>query len=267
MVLICELCDKHFKSYSAHKYHINKLVCSKYTCTNCKKNFASKKIYNTHKIDCIEVTKNSLYCDICNINFSTKFSLQRHLKKSCINTLKKNNNSNIVINNNTINNTINITNITNNIVLNIGHENIKFLTPDRIFNIIFSYTPESVISKVFELKHLNNKYPENHNIYMENIKEKRIIAQLNNEEKICTQDDIFMHSICSTNNFINTTIDHDERNKKIKVKSYNTYSNNLTNDIIEYQQGNNNDINNKYIRQKERLEKILLTHLRKKIKK
>ena len=76
------------------------------------------------------------------------------------------------ISNKTKNKTNNINKgIVNNIVINnYGSENIDYITFNKFVKLL--ETPLSAISKLIELKHFNEKHPENHNIKITNIHDK-----------------------------------------------------------------------------------------------
>ena len=174
-----------------------------YKCKHCNKTFNKKSVFITHinrKIKCID-RQYTLNCIHCNKSFTTKSSVTRHMKKYCnvilnneknndlvkrlykleeenkelkdktnkleqkiIKDEEKTNNITLHINNN-INNNINI-----NINLNpYGKEDMSKIDEiyikkaiDRIF-----YSPLELVKQI----HFNDKYPENHNIFIPNMKE------------------------------------------------------------------------------------------------
>ena len=141
---------------------------------------------------------NTLVCSYCNKLFTRKSSLQRHINSRCssvkinkeqhvndeIKILKENNDKltlqvELLLKNASFTNT-NISNKTNNInkgtvnnntiINNYGSENIDYITFNRFVKLL--ETPLSAISKLIELKHFNEKHPENHNIKITNIHDK-----------------------------------------------------------------------------------------------
>ena len=164
-------------------------------CTESAPGCTAKIIHNS----------NTLVCSYCNKLFTRKSSLQRHINSRCsvakinkdqqvndeIKILKENNdkltlqveqliNKMALLEPKTINNisnkTKNKTNninkgIVNNIVINnYGSENIDYITFNKFVKLL--ETPLSAISKLIELKHFNEKHPENHNIKITNIHDK-----------------------------------------------------------------------------------------------
>lgn len=200
----CEDCGRNFTKKQWYNYHIDNKSCKGLFCEVCGKYFKSKNYLNRHKEKCIEEKRsyleiynidNNIYqCLYCNSEFTTKYSILRHMKKSCkkidrskylenelekkdkiIEELKKeleeskllknndvnlvnNSYNNCVINNNQINNINNI-----NITINgFGNENIDFLTKEDKISICEH--GENSIYKCIKEIHMNPKYPENHNI-------------------------------------------------------------------------------------------------------
>ena len=185
------------RDYVAEKYDIilekkNKYKnCYKYLVKNYEDNYKlldENKIKNDSEILKIKDSEilnqnNDKICKYCNKYFSRQDSKIRHIKYFC--KVKKENDNNIINNNNithtTINNITNniqnIQNIQNNIINkteikinSFGSENISYITDDIIKMV--KENPENGIPKLVELIHFNPKYPENHNIKIENKKDK-----------------------------------------------------------------------------------------------
>jgi len=156
--------------------NVNSTVNSKsnnHSCKHCKKTFTTRQGKSIH------IKK---YCNIIKIN------KDQHVNDE-IKILKENNdkltlqveqliNKMALLEPKTINNisnknkTNNINKgIVNNIVINnYGSENIDYITFNRFVKLL--ETPLSAISKLIELKHFNDKHPENHNIKITNIHDK-----------------------------------------------------------------------------------------------
>ena len=103
----CNKCMKEFKRADNYKRHLNKKKPCKdvniHKCKNCDKTFSRLDNYNRHlKTVC---NKNTI-CIYCSKKFSTKYSCERHQKKTCkskkeaqiVNTII--NNNDIRVNNN-----------------------------------------------------------------------------------------------------------------------------------------------------------------------
>jgi len=182
----CNVYQTHIKTHYIR--HLNR----KQSCISDNKNIQStsqhlNKIKSTHK--------DSYICKFCNMNTKYKQSYYRHLKKckeNPENKVKKlekeiellkqekethiinnnNNCNNIINNNNTINNTYNIT------LNNYKKEEIDYLTDDMLYKLIKQ--PLSSITNIIKQIHFNKKYPENHNLKLNNIQSEYINIYNNN---------------------------------------------------------------------------------------
>ena len=142
-------------------------------CPNCKKTFSCRQAKYKHlKYNC-----NSLKLSEEQSNDKTK--LQQNYDALVIQVEKLMNEVAVLktktinnISNKTKNKTNNINKgIVNNIVINnYGSENIDYITFNKFVKLL--ETPLSAISKLIELKHFNEKHPENHNIKITNIHDK-----------------------------------------------------------------------------------------------
>ena len=197
----CDLCNKSFTQRNDIRRHLNRkkicaketedltvsYVCNKYGIILSNDDLPHKTTQNTTQN--IQYIKNytqeiqNLKCEYCNKIFTRADSKERHIKNFCKirNNVKMNTiNSHNVTHNTTINNiTNNIQNIQNNIINkteikinSFGSENISYITDDILKKV--KQNPEMAIPKLVELIHFNPKYPENHNIKMENKKDKYI---------------------------------------------------------------------------------------------
>ena len=212
---ICDNCNKKFSSKQRLNYHKNNKVCidKKIVCGFCEKTYKTKYTFLRHlnkKHHMIENKKNNeLTCKKCNIIFTRKYNLQRHINNNkCINNT---NNINNIINNITNNNIIN--NITNNITINnFGKESFVSISDDqlhRCINMCYKGIPA-----LFKLIHIDT--PENRNLYLTNIKNPYIYTYSNNKWNL---------------NEIKLVLSYLQREKK---------------ELIEYYVENNSDKFNKY---------------------
>jgi len=206
----CDICKKKFIMKIDFTRHVNrKFKCkeddliimndnNKYECDICHNQFNYKSELTKHinkKKSCIikknepnnDMMINILKCEICNKEFTTIKSLNRHKKNYCnqlekidknelinlVKNLKKeiNEKDKLIINNimtnNTIGNTLN--NIQNNITINAyGKEDISHITEKDYKNLFTKCN--SLIPTLIELIHFNEDKPENTNVYISNIK-------------------------------------------------------------------------------------------------
>ncbi len=166
-----------------------------YKCNECNYNTNSEAFYNRHlnkKKSCNSKIKKKITCEYCNILFTNINNYYRHKKFNCkiLKQIKKDNEielkledlkiklkeelkeelkkelkNNII--NNTINNNYNTTNNTINIVA-YGKEDMSIIDKEDLKS-IFKDGSHS-IQKILKLVNFNKKYPENHNIFSNNLK-------------------------------------------------------------------------------------------------
>ena len=208
----CSICQISFR----RKDYLQKHLQRKYPCKVVEIENPKKRITENHR-ESLRITENHsnknepineekyAACEYCNISI-LKRSLNRHQRNSCLsipnskhkklvekyNNNKKhknalsiiNNNNTTINNNNTTNNNLNNclnTNITNNITLKInpfGEENLDFLTNEdklKIVNRCYMGVPELI-------KRIHN-IPENHNIFISNLKN-NVMAILNKKNEL-----------------------------------------------------------------------------------
>ena len=138
------------------------------------KDFLKKKSYDD--------AKNS-ECPYCKKEYSTKFNLNKHMKKckvkelnpNLLNSVSETQKNDIAsayyIDNSkvqTINNTINNNNQT---IINInafGNEDLSYLTDDKLKYLMGQVLPKDVIPKMIKDTHCNPEQPQNMNIYKPN---------------------------------------------------------------------------------------------------
>jgi hypothetical protein len=198
----------------------------------------------------------SFSCDFCYYTFTRKDSLTKHVNGRCkmkeyktndiytkllkkleshekeIDTLKKQSKISKTINNNIQNN--------NYITLNpFGDENIKKLT-NKIWTNIFRLNYGSIM-KLIEYTHFNEKFPENSNVYISNIKSDHAMVYDGKKWNLHPRDETIDNLIdnkadCLENKFfeIIDSLDNDLQ-KKFKEFLDNSddtdYNNQLKNDI------------------------------------
>lgn len=124
-------------------------------------------------------TNNKYVCEFCNENFIQKSSLNRHIKFRCKERLK-----------------IMIDTLTKQINNNKGNKDLKsfnsstidILSDDELYECLRScaLSVPNIVQKI----HFNNKYPENHNIYITNLKSGYIVVYTGKQWEIKNRDEI-----------------------------------------------------------------------------
>lgn len=166
-------------------------------CTKCNRIFANERNLEQHalKNSCKNVT---CYCKICGKGFSSESSMYRHMRTICkvkkeneknndddkyeqlekkfekkleqkyeelikefkTKSIKCEKNNNVIINNGTINNII---------MVKYGNEDMARFSKSEILNAIKGYFSPIELTRVV---HFNKNYPEYHNIYIPNMRDK-----------------------------------------------------------------------------------------------
>jgi DNA-directed RNA polymerase subunit RPC12/RpoP len=154
----------------------------KYKCDHCDKFFSSKQSKSNHNkikhFEEIKKNKNTEFiCIHCKKEFTTNFSLNRHLKSFC---KIKNNTLNKIVNEKLIKNKVNITinNHIQNNILNNFHNNTFSINPInkpnissfRLLDICDIFDKEfNMILKLIERTYFNSSIQENHVFYVSNL--------------------------------------------------------------------------------------------------
>ncbi len=178
------------------------------------------------------------------------------------------NSNNITLNNNSHNNIINnkIYNIT--VINKFGNENLSYLTEEKILNILnmgFQSLPELI-----KETHFNKDHPENHNIYITNIRNKTILIY-DGDRWILTKEDITDDIIIKNEDFIITN--YEDLKEKLSIQAVNRLNKFITEmnnpdymtqlkNIIHLILYNYRDITE---HTKEKIKQLKLTRLKKKI--
>lgn len=184
---ICEKCDKIFSKKSDYQRHCDrKYPCSKssgYRCKHCKKIFLNKNDYTRHmkrKIPCnkqIGSKQNASHvCPLCGKGFSLYMGLYNHIKSSVCAKNKKDVSidkalQSNVINNNSVQNNVDVDGDVK--VVKFGNENLSYMTDD-VFKQILGRGLRSV-QEFIEHSNFHPDHPENHNIYIANIRDEYIV--------------------------------------------------------------------------------------------
>ena len=221
---VCSKCNNGFKQKEHLEKHLNRVnACdATYICNKCGKSFDSDSILKRHlnrKTPCsIEeipvITNNNEEnrCHLCNKTFATASSLKRHQKNVCntsnpqisqqiinlllekdqqrderekklLEIIEKNGLSSTINNN-----TTNITNVQQNIYMNVticcfGDEDLSRLDKNKVMELLKNHEKD-FMSKMIEYIHANPDMPELHNVFYDPIKNKAIVfAPISENEK------------------------------------------------------------------------------------
>jgi len=157
---------------------------SKYICDKCEKTFDNLTHFNRHitgKYLCLK----SNICTICDKYFKHKSSMYRHIKKcgAIIKTSSAPITNTVVNNNNTTNNLLNIAKVN---IVKFGSENISHISDDMYKKILGRGV--RAIEEFIECSHFDKTHPENHNIYITNIRNEYLVLY-DGDKWIITQRD------------------------------------------------------------------------------
>lgn len=196
----CDKCKKVFTRRTDYLRHVNRKkpcdIDEKYKCDMCNKIFDHKADYTKHmnrKIPCSEqlgIRKaNNQKCKACGKTFSSYTSLHNHVKnKSCSKSIARINIDKIHktinnVSNKTVNSVGNVNNIDKNIenvqvegdvkVVKFGNENLDHISDD-LYKQILGRGMRSV-EEFINHSNFNPDHPENHNIYIANIRDEYVV--------------------------------------------------------------------------------------------
>jgi len=278
----CKHCNKKLKYKHSLKYHIDNNVCNfktkrTYECEICWCIFNHRSSLSRHRKKCGKIDKISDFKKNSNRNEAMggghntiQYIYGNSDGKDDLSSICGNLGGNtVIIDNRQITNIYNSTNnnnvfnITNNITINnIGSEDIRYISKDAIMKLIerWADTPDVIFTKFIEMKNFDKEHPENHNFYMDNIKEKRIVVHHNDKKFIAKRDNVYQASISSTKKMINNYIEN-EGNKN-EIKKYKQYANEIIDDMYKYndgEYGSTKKSKNKYVYQRHSLDNLLTT--------
>ena len=183
-----------------------------FVCIKCDKTFTRKDHYDKHVNRKYSCDEDSSTCKFCNKNFSSRSSCFRH-KRNCKNKLDNNTSGDITnIGNGTIINdnskTINNDNSTNNNLkvdgdvklVKFGNENLSYISDD-IFKSILGRGFKCV-EELVDHSHFHPDHPENHNIYIANIRNDYVVIYDGKKWNINRKEDIFEDIIYAKSDFL-----------------------------------------------------------------
>lgn len=179
-----------------------------YTCHKCKKVFKKKYSYDKHvarKNPCDRqigsTLDNNHECKICDKIFSSYSSLHKHTKKNCKPDDIKVFNNIQSIDNRTINNQNNHLSVDGDVkVVKFGTENLSYISDD-LFKHILGRGFRSV-GEFIEYSHFSREHPENHNIYIANIRDEYIVIYDGDKWTINQRDDMMEDIIYAKSDFL-----------------------------------------------------------------
>lgn len=248
----CKKCFKVFKTKQILTKHYNrKIPCTKNNIIEIIPNYSketpnySKKTPNYSKME-LEgglniIKKIKPKCEYCNKFYSTKYNLNKHfkickskllyektqselqMKYNClmneIEILKKEKSNHIINNtenNITINSTIN-NNTQNNINITVnpfGNEIYDYLS-DKSYRCAINSRIGGIVKLIKDIN-FNTAYPQNHNVYIPNKKDKYAMIYNGNKWILNKKDDVIDNLI--NNNFLRINNYYEENNNKLSIK-------------------------------------------------
>jgi hypothetical protein len=239
----CDKCDKIFTRKDSLKYHIENNACKNYTyfCKFCDKGFTNETNMYRHMRDACKVKKekdiekDKIYDEL--LQMKDEIEKIKKENKQLVERIEKIDKTSHVINNNnintgTVNNTVNNTN--NIIIVGYGNEDLSKLDKTEILKALQNGYSSTI--KLTESIHFNPKYPEYHNIYISNMKDKYammydgkkwiltmkedLINTIYDDKKNYIEEnlEVFIASLSqSRKNALSRWLDTDDGDKKVKV--------------------------------------------------
>jgi hypothetical protein len=190
----CKACSKKFTSKHGLDYHILNDACklTNYVCKFCDKGFTTEtNMYRHMRANCKikkknDDAKNIIYERLVQLEEDNKLVKKiaqdnKKLKKEMASMRKQikttaNTNNKMIVNNNNNNNNNNNININNtmithnNILVAYGKEDFTKIDQKDFLKVLHNGYNSTI--KLTEMMHFNPKYPEYHNIYISNMKDK-----------------------------------------------------------------------------------------------
>lgn len=236
VVYKCDRCDKTFDRKSNYSTHINRKNLCKITTQNDHKITANNRKKNEHiktnlSCDQPQVCRIAIKCQYCNKVFKRNYNLKIHLESRCkiktqinnekqdifktllqeMNQLKKENKklkmkinkletSHITFN---VKNTHN-GNITYNTLVAYGKENKRQFDKEDILNAIRGFGTEVELTKLI---HFNDNFPEYHNVYINNIKDKYAMIYDGTRWILRTKDNVIEDIYDTNKDFVDERMD------------------------------------------------------------
>jgi hypothetical protein len=221
----CDICGKDFEAKRNLQYHTNNKVCvdKAFKCKYCEHSFSSKSSMCRHI---------STYCkgkrkqDIRNEQIKNEvilnelvMQMQEQIKQLQTTVQEMKNDKNIELNTNTTNNgTVNnntnngsVTNNMNNgtvnniILVGYGNEDLSKLSKSDILKALQTGYNSTV--KLTEAVHFNPNFPEYHNVYISNMKDKYAMMHDGEKWTLTTKEDLISKIYDDKKNYIEENLE------------------------------------------------------------
>lgn len=219
MSFVCEKCEKQFTTKQSLTYHIDKKACKmiNYHCKYCGNGFTLENSMYRHIKHVCKVKKqqddekNQIYEKLLkleedNKKMQQKFSSETEKLKAEVKQLKKASKTNKTNISNTVNGNANFGTVINNIMLvGYGKEDLTKLSKSEMLKILQNGFDSSL--KLTEAVHFNPKYPEYHNIYISNIKDKYAMMYDGNTWTLTMKEELINKIYDDKKNYIEENLD------------------------------------------------------------
>ena len=169
-----------------------------YVCKECGKIFTHKANYTRHisrKFACRCINK----CSMCNKQFRYRSNLHRHEKK-CRTDIINNTINSVTHNNNTIHNNNSLVSVNKVKVIKFGDENLSYISDD-IYKQILSRGIRA-IEEFIGHSHFDEQHPENHNLYIANLRDDYLMLYDGDKWTINRRDDSLEDIIYAKSDFL-----------------------------------------------------------------
>lgn len=193
----CEKCDKNFSSKANLLYHTVNKVCSvekSYRCNKCGTGFAHRSSRSRHEKNCTNAQVDNESDDIDKKVLLQQFEEMRRMNLEMMDKIAKLENRDEIdrvtnVNNGSIHN--GDVNTINNITVNVvpfGKEDLSKIDKNELLKVFRSGFNSAL--RLTETTHFNPKYPEYHNVYISNMKNKYAMTFDGDDWALVMKDDL-----------------------------------------------------------------------------